>query len=94
MYSTLEVSKLTGASLRQIDYWKAQQIVVPSTFKRGQRSYSRQQVKELAFIFSMRKCGVSLRTIRSLLTPIRANTFSIKRVVDSIQVLDSAGITL
>ena len=96
MYSTLEVSKLTGASLRQLQYWDEQKLFVPRVIanrRRPQRQYSREQVSEVEFVIRARKYA-NLKTIRELLVVSRTKTISLNRVISAFKVLDSVGLTL
>ncbi len=61
-YSTGQVSEMTGASLRQLQWWDEQGIVCPERFN-GDRSYTYDQVEMIGRFVQLRKLGASQTTI-------------------------------
>lgn len=65
-YSSLEVSKMTGVSLRQLQWWDEQGVVSP--VQRGhRRMYQMHEVVEVGLITELRQKGISLQKIRKVL---------------------------
>ena len=75
-YTTVEVARMTGFSVRQLDYWARQQIVVPS----GQQShgpgtrrrYTIEDLVQLQLIRHLKEHGWSTQKIRTAITKLRA----------------------
>ena len=62
----MEVSKITGVSLRQLQWWDEQGVVSPA--QRGHRRlYQMHEVVEVALITELRHKGISLQKIRKVL---------------------------
>jgi len=65
-YSSNEVAKMTGVSLRQLQWWDEQGVVSP--VQRGhRRMYQLHEVIEVALITELRSKGISLQKIRKVL---------------------------
>lgn len=65
-YSSLDVSNMTGVSLRQLQWWDEQGVVSP--VQRGHRRiYQLHEVVEVALITELRRKGISLQKIRRVL---------------------------
>ena len=65
-FSSLDVSKMTGVSLRQLQWWDEQGVVSP--LQRGHRRlYQLHEVLEVALITELRRKGISLQKIRKVL---------------------------
>jgi DNA-binding transcriptional MerR regulator len=65
-YSSNEVSKITGVSLRQLQWWDEQGVVSP--IQRGhRRMYQLHEVIEVSLITELRAKGISLQKIRRVL---------------------------
>jgi len=65
-FSSLEVSKMTGVSLRQLQWWDEQGVVSP--VQRGHRRlYQMHEVLEVSLITELRRKGISLQKIRKVL---------------------------
>lgn len=65
-FSSLEVSKMTGVSLRQLQWWDEQGVVSP--LQRGhRRMYQLHEVVEVSLITELRRKGISLQRIRKVL---------------------------
>ncbi len=65
-YSSNDVSKMTGVSLRQLQWWDEQGVVSP--VQRGhRRMYQLHEVIEVALITELRSKGISLQKIRKVL---------------------------
>lgn len=65
-YSSNEVSKATGVSLRQLQWWDEQGVVSP--VQRGhRRMYQLHEVIEVSLITELRSKGISLQKIRKVL---------------------------
>lgn len=65
-YSSLDVSNLTGVSLRQLQWWDEQGVVSPIQ-KGHRRMYQLHEVVEVGLITELRRKGVSLQKIRKVL---------------------------
>jgi len=65
-FSSLDVSRATGVSLRQLQWWDEQGVVSP--VQRGhKRLYQLHEVVEIAMITELRHKGISLQKIRRVL---------------------------
>jgi DNA-binding transcriptional MerR regulator len=65
-FSSLDVSKMTGVSLRQLQWWDEQGVVSP--IQRGHRRiYQLHEVIEVSVITELRAKGISLQKIRKVL---------------------------
>jgi DNA-binding transcriptional MerR regulator len=65
-FSSLEVSRITSVSLRQLQWWDEQGVVSP--VQRGhKRMYQMHEVVEIAMITELRRKGISLQRIRRVL---------------------------
>ena len=65
-YSSNDVSKMTGVSLRQLQWWDEQGVVSP--IQRGhRRMYQLHEVIEVSLITELRDKGISLQKIRKVL---------------------------
>ncbi len=65
-FSSLDVSRATGVSLRQLQWWDEQGVVSP--VQRGhKRLYQLHEVVEIAMITELRRKGISLQKIRRVL---------------------------
>ena len=65
-FSSLDVSKMTGVSLRQLQWWDEQGVVSP--IQRGHRRiYQLHEVIEVSMITELRSKGISLQKIRKVL---------------------------
>jgi len=71
-FSSQEVSKLTGVSLRQLQWWDEQGVVTP--LHRGHRRlYQMNEVVEIGLITELRRKGISLQKIRRVLRYLQKN---------------------
>ncbi len=71
MYSSLDVTSLTGVSLRQLQWWDEQGVVTP--MQRGHRRlYKSFEVLQVAMIMGLRAKGMSLQKIRRVLGQLGA----------------------
>ena len=78
LYSTREVAELTGLSARQLQWWHARRVFVPSVpshkTERGgftERRYTPVELLELMVLADLRRRGFSLADIRHLLDVLR-----------------------
>ena len=65
-FSSLDVSNMTGVSLRQLQWWDEQGVVSPIQ-KGHRRMYQMHEVVEVGLITELRRKGVSLQKIRKVL---------------------------
>ena len=65
-YTSEAVAEMAGVTLRQLQWWDEQGIVVPEREGRS-RSYSADDLAEIAVISEMRKKGFSLQRMRKVL---------------------------
>ena len=65
-FSSLDVTSMTGVSLRQLQWWDEQGVVTPQ--QRGhKRLYQLHEVIEISVITELRRKGISLQKIRRVL---------------------------
>lgn len=78
IYSTVELAKLTGFSIKQLDYWAIQGILVPSVRRSDgpgtRKIYSIDDLVQLQFIrrlknhgWSTRKIGQAIKILREIM---------------------------
>ena len=68
MYSTGEVAKLCGVSVRTVQYYDARNILVPSELSEGgRRLYSEDDLKRMKIICFLREAGFPIKSIAALL---------------------------
>ena len=68
MYSTGEIAKLCGVSVRTVQYYDARNILVPSELSEGgRRLYSEDDLKRMKIICFLREAGFSIKSISELL---------------------------
>ena len=68
-YTTGEVAKLCGVTVRTVQYYDTRGILVPSELSEGgRRLYSEDDVKRLKIICYLRDLGLSIDSIRQLLS--------------------------
>lgn len=65
-FSTQDVSKLAGASLRQLQWWDEQGVVSP-VHHGHRRLYSRLEVVQVSLIVDLRRKGLSLKKARGVM---------------------------
>lgn len=66
VFSSQDVAKLTGVSLRQLQWWDEQNVVSPVQ-RSHRRLYSRFQVIQVSLIVNLRCKGISLQKTRGVL---------------------------
>lgn len=68
-YTTGEIAKLTGVSVRTVQYYDSRNILVPSAFSEGgRRLYSENDLKRLKLICFLREADISINSIGELLS--------------------------
>ena len=68
-YTTGEIAKLCGVSVRTVQYYDTRNILVPSELSEGgRRLYSEEDVKRLKIICFLREAGISIQNIGELLS--------------------------
>ena len=68
-YTTGEIAKLCGVSVRTVQYYDTRSILVPSELSEGgRRLYSEEDVKRLKVICFLREAGISISDIGELLS--------------------------
>ena len=74
-YTTGEIAKLCGVSVRTVQYYDSRNILIPSELSEGgRRLYSEQDLKRMKIICFLRDAGISINSIGELLS-IRAVLF-------------------
>ena len=69
MYTTGEIAKLTGVSVRTVQYYDSRGILIPSELSEGgRRLYSEADVKRMKIICFLRDAGISKNSIGELLS--------------------------
>ncbi len=66
VYTSSEVARISGVSLRQLQWWDERHVVSP-TQEGHRRVYSAREVVEVSVIAALRKKGFSLQKIRRVL---------------------------
>ncbi len=68
LYSTREAAVRTGCTLRQLQWWDEKRLMVPErAYGDHRRAYSEADIKRLKNISRLKRCGVSLQAVRSIL---------------------------
>ena len=68
-YTTGEIAKLCGVTVRTVQYYDTRGILVPSELTEGgRRLYSEGDVKRLKIICFLRELGLPIDQVRQLLT--------------------------
>ena len=68
-YTTGEIAKLCGVSVRTVQYYDSRNILVPSELSEGgRRLYSEQDLKRMKIICFLRDAGISINSIGELLS--------------------------
>ena len=66
-YTTGEIAKLCGVSVRTVQYYDSRNILVPSQLSEGgRRLYSEDDLKRMRIICFLREAGVPINSIREL----------------------------
>ena len=69
LYTTGEVAKLCGVSVRTVQYYDTRNILIPSELSEGgRRLYSEEDVKRMKIICFLRDAGISINNIEELLS--------------------------
>ena len=72
-YTTGEIAKLCGVSVRTIQYYDSRGILAPSGLSEGgRRLYSEEDVAKMKIICFLRELGLSINSIKELLTEERS----------------------
>lgn len=68
IYTTGEIAKLCGVTVRTVQYYDSRNILVPSALSEGgRRLYSEEDLKRLRMICFLREAGLSINSIFELL---------------------------
>ena len=68
-YTTGEIAKLCGVSVRTVQYYDTRNILVPSEFSEGgRRLYSEDDLKRMRVICFLREAGIPINRIHELFT--------------------------
>lgn len=65
-YTSSEVARSTGASLRQLQWWDEKSIVIPRQ-DGHKREYSQDQVIQIRKMIQLRNAGVALQRVKKCL---------------------------
>lgn len=69
LYTTGEIAKLCGVSVRTVQYYDTRNILIPSELSEGgRRLYSEQDLKRMKIICFLRDAGLSINSIGELLS--------------------------
>lgn len=67
-YTTGDIAKICGVSVRTVQYYDSRNILVPSELSEGgRRLYSEQDLKRMKVICFLRDAGISINSIGELL---------------------------
>ena len=67
-YTTGEIAKLTGITVRTVQYYDSRGILMPSDFSEGgRRLYNDEDLKKLRIICFMRDLDISINSIAEIL---------------------------
>lgn len=90
-YSTKLVSKVTGASLRQMEYWDRTGLVKPSVQpavgKGIPRLYSFTDILQIKTVATLREEGISLQRIRRCIAYLKAHLAEIETPLAELRLL-------
>ena len=78
-----EVAKLTGATLRQLQWWDEQGLIVVRQ-EGHSRIYTPEDARRIKLVVEMRKRGISLQRCRKLM---QYKTLSVESICDALDVL-------
>ena len=68
-YTTGEIARLCGVSVRTVQYYDTRNILKPSTLSEGgRRLYSEEDVKRMQIICFLREAGISIQSIEDLIS--------------------------
>ena len=68
-YTTGEIAKLCGVSVRTVQYYDTRNILTPSELTEGgRRLYSEEDLKRMKIICFLRAAGISINSIGELLS--------------------------
>ena len=68
-YTTGEIAKLTGITVRTVQYYDSRGILMPSDFSEGgRRLYTQEDLKKLKVICFLRDLGIPINSISEILT--------------------------
>lgn len=68
-YTTGEIAKLCGVSVRTVQYYDSRNILVPSELSEGgRRLYSEDDLKRMRVVCFLREAGISINKIQELFT--------------------------
>ncbi len=74
-YTTTQVADMLGLTVRQLDYWANQEIVVPSvqrsTGRGSPKRYALEDLVQLHFIAQLKRHGWSTQRIRAAIVHLR-----------------------
>ena len=63
-YTSTDVARICGVSLRQLQWWDEQKILRPQFSKRHRRLYHEDQIGQIRKLVQLRNAGASLQEIR------------------------------
>ena len=67
IYTTGEIAKLCGVTVRTVQYYDSRNILAPSALSEGgRRLYSEEDLKRLQMICFLREAGLSINSIFEL----------------------------
>ena len=68
MYTTGEIAKLCGVSVRTVQYYDSRNILIPSELSEGgRRLYSQEDLNRMKIICFLREAGIPISSIGELL---------------------------
>lgn len=87
-----ELAQAAGVSARTLRYYESCGLIAPARAENGYRIYAPSEVKRLAQILSMKRCGLSLATIKQLMSDGEGNIRDV--LEDHLRTLQAQGTSL
>jgi DNA-binding transcriptional MerR regulator len=81
--TTSEVAKLTGATLRQLQWWDEQNLITVRQDGHS-RIYTLEDARRVKTVVELRKRGISLQQCRKLM---KHETLTVQGIIDALDVL-------
>lgn len=84
IYSSSELARLTGMSLRQIDYWDRTNLIHPSAQAAhgsgSRKRYSENDLLQVKVVARLVTAGVTIQAIRKVMAEIKEKDIDLEKV--------------